>query len=176
MDEFISSLDTVPDFACLTEHWYTVNETDCINLEDYHIISVYARHIMVHGGSVILARNCIEAEEIGNVVDMSIEGHIECASLVSRPSKLVILCIYRPPNGDEKIFLATLSDILNLIFNKFKKYNYILCGDFNINLLDDSLKSRDFKDLLAAFDLTQHIFEPTRITTTSATLIDNFFC
>ena len=50
---------------------------------------------------------------------------------------------------------------------------YIL-GDMNINYLDnDSVLSAKYKELLDSFGFEQLIDEPTRITPTSASLIDH---
>ena len=49
----------------------------------------------------------------------------------------------------------------------------VLCGDFNIDLLQPSLSiTKQFMDLLYVFNLTQHINKATRTTRWSSTLID----
>lgn len=49
----------------------------------------------------------------------------------------------------------------------------VLCGDFNIDLLQPSLSiTKQFMDLLYVFNLTQHINKATRTTRRSSTLID----
>ena len=49
-----------------------------------------------------------------------------------------------------------------------------MAGDFNINLLStNDTVTREYADLLADFQLTQHIKDPTRISGSSATLIDH---
>lgn len=168
-------MNTKPHFVCVTEHWFDANDVSNIHLEKYHVISAYARDTKRHGGSAVLVHQNLEAEEVEALTKMSIEGQIECSAVVGRSLKTVVLCIYRPPNGTEDVFLSTLSDILNHTLNNFKNYNYVLCGDFNINLLNDSISVTNFKDLLQTFDMSQTIFEPTRITVTTATLVDNIF-
>ncbi|XP_046688079.1 WD repeat and FYVE domain-containing protein 3-like [Homalodisca vitripennis] len=55
-----------------------------------------------------------------------------------------------------------------------KKRNFIVMGDFNIDILDDnSPMTRKLADLLGSFGLNWSITSPTRVTTTLATAIDN---
>ena len=48
-------------------------------------------------------------------------------------------------------------------------------GDFNINLLSDDTQSRTWSHSLEAFDFSQLIIEPTRVTAHSATLIGHIY-
>ena len=49
----------------------------------------------------------------------------------------------------------------------------IILGDLNCNILDDTVDSRTLKELCAIFNLTQLVKEPTRITETKRSLIDD---
>lgn len=177
MEETLEEMDKKPEFLCLTEHWYAANEINSMHIDGYTNISKYARTKTIHGGSALLAENSLDdVEEVKEIIEMSVEGEIECSSLVCRSLKIVIVCIYRPPNGSEGVFIEILSDILNKLCNLFRKnYKHIVCGDFNINLLKDSSHAKSFRDLMYSFDMKQTISEPTRITENSATLVDNIF-
>ena len=50
-------------------------------------------------------------------------------------------------------------------------------GDFNINLLNEDVHTptNEFIDLMTSYSFYPSITKPTRITTKSATLIDNIF-
>ena len=48
-------------------------------------------------------------------------------------------------------------------------------GDFNINLLSDDTNGRTWTHSLEAFDFSQLVKEPTRVTAHSATLIDHIY-
>ena len=52
-----------------------------------------------------------------------------------------------------------------------------LMGDFNINLLNEDVHTltNDFLNIMSSYSLYPSITKPTRITSTSATLIDNIF-
>jgi exonuclease III len=62
-----------------------------------------------------------------------------------------IICIYRSPTGDFSYFLNQLESILKKIFKT--STHIILCGDFNINYLDDNPRKNIFDSLLASFGL-----------------------
>ena len=80
--------------------------------------------------------------------------------------------IYRPPNTDVNLFLSALASILEVI-NSENRSCY-LAGDFNIDLLNcKQLHGQSFLDQLFSFGFYPRIDRPTRITDTSATLIDN---
>lgn len=83
--------------------------------------------------------------------------------------------MYRPPDQDIKEFNHFADHILWQITNE-NKLVYIM-GDFNINLMNEDIHAptNEFIDTLASYSLYPSITKPTRITSVSATLIDNIF-
>ena len=83
--------------------------------------------------------------------------------------------IYRPPNTDIKLFIDALKEILENVQSENKVL--YLVGDYNINLLnvDSHSLTADFNDTIYSYGLVPLITRPTRVTETSATLIDNIF-
>ena len=83
--------------------------------------------------------------------------------------------IYRPPNTDFDVFYDNFIDILAKI-NLEKRPTYLL-GDFNIDLLkyDKDPKTQKFLNLLLSNGFYLRIDRPTRITESTATLIDHIF-
>lgn len=138
-------------------------------------ISSFKRGETIHGGSSIYVRNDIEADEAVEIKKKSVEGHIECSSIVSKKLKILMICIYRPPMGDLILFYDILFEILNICQNKFIKYKILICGDFNINLLEESLNSRKLLDIFLVFNFLQTIFQPTRISKNAKSCLDNIF-
>ena len=51
----------------------------------------------------------------------------------------------------------------------------ILMGDFNIDLLKESHAKNTWTGMYSTFELKQTVSEPTRITSTSKTLIDHIY-
>jgi hypothetical protein len=51
----------------------------------------------------------------------------------------------------------------------------IICGDINVNYMDDCLRKRQLEDLLSTFNLRSIIIFPTKIGPNTSTIIDNIF-
>jgi hypothetical protein len=68
------------------------------------------------------------------------------------------------------IFLNKLELVLQMLIVKYK--TLILCGDWNINLLQPSPHTRELNNLLLRYNLKHIVSVPTRITKTTATLLD----
>ena len=86
--------------------------------------------------------------------------------------------IYRPntlPRADLDLFINNLLEIQGKICNENK--TAYLIGDYNINLLKfgSHKKTNDFTDNVISQGFVPYILKPTRITATSATLIDHIF-
>ena len=64
-----------------------------------------------------------------------------------------------------------------MYLDRTNKTIYILCGDYNMNLLniDTNHHTNDFLNLMSTFLFHPLILSPTRITISSSTLIDNIF-
>ena len=98
---------------------------------------------------------------------------VELASRVGK--KLIVGCIYRHHTPILDFTDTFLQGTLEKI-NKERK-NCILLGDFNVDLLkfDTHSETRDYYDLLSANGFRPLILQPTRLSSKSASLIDNIF-
>jgi len=83
------------------------------------------------------------------------------------------MSVYRALTGNFIHFLSSLDSILNLLYNN--SLNFIICGDFNINYLENSNGKLQLDSLLAPYNLQSVANFPTRITNGSHTTIDNIF-
>ena len=92
-----------------------------------------------------------------------------------KSKNIVCGCIYRHPSGNLKEFLAYMEKCLSKL-SKENKEIYI-SGDFNIDLLKLETKSsyEEFYNLLTSFGFLPQITDPTRVTDSTATVIDNIF-
>ena len=119
------------------------------------------------GGVCIYVRNELKV----NIIDLSLPKHpgVEdmWLSVQSHMFPAIIVgCVYRHPKA-----LATSFEHLQDVFRHLcvsKKMFYVL-GDFNDDLL---LKGNKLNGILRNNKLTQVIDKPTRVTSTSATLLD----
>ena len=84
--------------------------------------------------------------------------------------------MYRPPNTDVDEFSDHMSNMVSIL--KTERKSCYLLVDFNLNLLnaDTHSPTLEFIDLMYSDSLFPNINKPTRVTSHSATLIDNIFC
>ncbi|XP_073947822.1 uncharacterized protein [Choristoneura fumiferana] len=157
---------------CITEHWLKQHEL-LLNICNYRIASSFTRKSAIHGGSMIIVKDDYKSKELKNVVQLSIERVIEisCVELENH----IILCVYRPPSSDFCQFEPVMEDALKQVFASSK--SVIVCGDFNVNLLDSANRySGRLLNLFKSFNLFHLFEEPTRVTANTATCLDNIFC
>ena len=93
-----------------------------------------------------------------------------------KKSRLILGSLYRAPNTDQSIFLDEYENFVEEI-KKIPNTEIILGMDHNMDLLKSHLhkKTQQFLNLNLDHDLFPVITRPTRITHSSATLIDNIF-
>ena len=112
--------------------------------------------------------------------DLAIEDTACAESLfveISRPKgeNVVVGVIYRPPNQNIDEFII----FLNSLTAKISKENklFYLMGDFNLNLMNHHCHqlTSEFLDIMYSNMFSPLITHPTRITSNTATLIDNIF-
>ncbi len=169
------------DIIGLTEI-FQVHQDINYNIAGYHPL-IYNTRTGEHGGRGgvgIYVRDHISftyRNDISVFVPHIFESvFIEVNSNSNRP--IVIGTIYRPntaPKADIDIFCHTLSQIIETV--KLENKQLILSGDFNLNLLNFSVhnKTRAFVDDLFSYGFIPLILKPTRVSDTSATLIDHIF-
>ena len=88
---------------------------------------------------------------------------------------IVIGNIYRLPHNNINEFYQCLEKCLVKLSRENKKV--YICGDLNIDLLkiDTAHLDQHFFNLLCCYGFLPHILHPTRVTETTATIIDNIF-
>ncbi|KAA5784729.1 hypothetical protein F3H09_31280 [Pseudomonas aeruginosa] len=104
-------------------------------------------------------------------MSLSVERIIEMACV--ELERFIVVSVYRPPNSLYDFFENIMECVL-LKLSVSNKHVFI-CGDFNINLLENTNATIRFRTLLKSYNLSNLFSEPTRITSTSATCIDNIF-
>lgn len=88
-------------------------------------------------------------------------------------SKHFLICSsYRPPSSDSNWF-TPFEQSLEQTFLEGKEC--IVVGDFNIDLNKSSCKSKSLTDMMEGLNFNQIVTKATRVTNSSATLIDHVF-
>ena len=88
---------------------------------------------------------------------------------------MLIGCFYRPPEGSDYL-PSNFNNIFNNSLAEIDQINkeIILLNNFNLNYKIPKA-DKDFKSIMDMYGFKQLINKPTRVTSTSATIIDLFF-
>ena len=84
---------------------------------------------------------------------------------------IIIIALYRSPTGNFKMFLDKLEYMLTELMKDHK--NIAITGDFNIDFNGTSNELKNLNIIINSLNVKSAIKEPTRISKTSATTIDN---
>ena len=98
------------------------------------------------------------------------------AEITNEKSKNIVCgCIYRHPSANSSTFNVYIRKCLSIL-QKEDKEVYI-SGDFNIDLLKYNSNNyyKEFYDLMTSYVFLPLINDPTRVTETTATIIDNIY-
>ena len=165
--------DNHPDLLLLSETWLTTNSPDPI-IPGY---TIYRgdRHLRKGGGIAILASNklrCTRRNDLSSEIKES--ESITIAVTLRNGTTCLVSSMYRPPNYDTSMFLASYSSMLCAM--KREKPSSIIIGlDHNLDFLKSAKQgpTNDFIEMNLDFGMIPTVTRPTRITKTTATLIDN---
>ena len=80
------------------------------------------------------------------------------------------MCVYRTPDGDFSTFLRSLESVIQKVQARNKWL--ILCGDWNTNFMQESVRLRDMHELLSLHNLVNTVRSSTRVTKDIVSLID----
>jgi hypothetical protein len=79
------------------------------------------------------------------------------AKLHLSQNELCIIAIYRSPSGNLQYFLYKIEEILNMLYSNTTE---IICGDLNINYLNDSSSKHSLDLILASYSLSSIVNFP----------------
>ncbi|PNF35146.1 hypothetical protein B7P43_G09274 [Cryptotermes secundus] len=170
-----SLLPELPHILCITEHHLREFELESSPIEHYKLGAKFCREKLKDGGTCIFIHEFISFITI-NLQEFCKEQDIEvCAIKINLSTSIIcVISIYRSPDGNFQWFLKMIENILNNLYNV--NINFIICGDLNINYLDNNCKKKQqFDTLLSTFNLTSVVNFPTRVQNEVATAIDNIF-
>lgn len=162
------------DILLISEHWQKKDQISEIKLANFKLLNFYCREWSNNGGVAIYKNdNFSENAEKIDLTEFCDEGVLECCGIKIASVKLILVVIYRPPNGNFEEFLSLLHALLTKIVEMSS--DIVIGGDFNVDFSIRNAKSCILEDLLASFNVLITSRVPTRVTAHSATCIDNFF-
>ena len=180
---FLSSIDHTFSVICISETWFYDDMSNVLKIKGYELVNS-PRHGRRGGGSAIYVHNTItyctrddlmltSNPSAGNDNDHSESVFIEILNDTSK--NVIVGNIYRDRRADDNLFIADLDQCLNKISIENKQC--YLSGDFNFDLLrhEEVKMINEFLNTFFNYSMYPLIDRPTRITPTTATLIDNIF-
>jgi hypothetical protein len=171
-------LDTAFDIIILSETWLKPYNVDIYKLDGYN--HEYITRDDKAGG--VLSIYIKDSIQYNLLTDLNINTNdIEMVWLEIKKENLlfekylIIGGMYRRPGSNPNSFIEILSEKLHIIKQMNKQCIY--AGDFNLDLLKykSHNPTNDFINLNFALSYTPQINRPTRITSDTATIIDNLF-
>ena len=179
LSNYLSNLCISPTIVALTETWLKPENEGCYGIPGYNGL-FNSRADRSGGGVSLLIKNglsCNVRDDLTLMTDTAETLFVEFdKNDIGFDQNVIVGVLYRPPNTNISTFNDTLGEILNKI--KVERKSCYLLGDYNINLLnaDKHPSTQEFVDLMYSNNMFPVITKPTRVTSHSATLIDNLFC
>ena len=164
----------------LQETWLDSYSENLVKLPGYKSVFKHKLPSKIGGGLAIFVLNNLNYKRRDDIVFPCEKQHLyDCLFIeikLQNNHKIILGTIYRSPGKNSSV--ALIEDLLKLL-TKLNKENcsLIITGDININLLncDKHLPTSTFLDSCISNGLLPHITLPTRVTHSTATLIDNIF-
>ena len=177
---FISSFNHAFSVISLSETWFNEDGSNLIHFEDYILVNA-PRMGRRSGGVAIYVHNSLSYRIRDDLklcttdMDLPHSESLFIEILSPTTKNTVIGTIYRAHRTDVNLFISDLDRSLNTIAAENK--NCYVSGDFNLDLLLHSENNlvNDFLETFYHNNMYPLIDRPTRVTPSSATLIDNIF-
>nr|CAI5832947.1 unnamed protein product [Callosobruchus analis] len=162
---YIDSSDI--DIITLTETWLNHQiSSETVTLDKYK--SLRADRGSRGGGVGVYIKKIINCRMILSNISDYLEQLWINVKLYDK--SYVIGVVYRPPSSNISNCLTELEDTIVKLLPTSD--NLLITGDLNINILVPDRKTRLLYSFMESFNLAQLVDTPTRITSTSQTLID----
>ena len=185
LKNFISQLainNSLPDIICLQELW-NLHDVSAFSIPGYFPLECTLRTLSQGGGVGFYFKNNLNfkiLKEKSIFIEKIFES-ILAEIWLSDTDKLIVGSIYRPnsklANVTQNQQFEQFSELFNNTLNAFSNCNseLLLCGDFNIDVLQNSTCkfASTYIENLFSNGLLQLITKPTRVSTNSATCIDH---
>ena len=177
LEAYLLNIRTKFSIVGLTETWLNKANDGLYNMQGYTQEKNYRTSKKGGGVSIYIKDNIeyIKRPDL-TVWDKNIESLFIEVKYGDESNKCsVVGVIYRPPNGCVDSFLDHINNMLSKLQRESK--SVYLMGDYNLNLLNTNhSKTSEFIETLFSYSFMPLINKPTRVTQTTATLIDNIFC
>lgn len=159
----------------ISETWLSLQETATADIEGYEMF--YVSRTKRKGGGVALYINKNLRSKKMECMSLVVDDIMECVTVeieIEKGQNIIISSVYRTPGSCIDTFRDQMVGMYSRLNNRKMLF---VCGDFNIDLLNQQCQRNMFEFINSMYSLGLYpsITRPSRITTHSATLIDNIF-
>ena len=164
-----------PDVLILSETWLKNGEEKLVKIKGYKFEGTAREHKKGGGVGILIRDNVIYKNRPDLNANNQNNSYENCfIELKGSKYNIIIGSIYRPPNTDIDQFLDAYNNNLENISHE-KNKELVLGLDHNLDLLKQTIhkKTQNFVEDSLDHSLLPVITKPTRISKSSATLIDN---
>ena len=181
LKNYLATLNLEFSIIGISENWGPIQNIDVQNIPGYSHKYCIRTNGKSGGGVNLYLKKSISYKVTTKLAFQTNDFEslvIEFDKNIFFSKKNIIVCIfYRSSNSSLKLFNEKLDNILDIIHRE-KKYCYIM-GDFNVNCINDfsgvTLYSQQFINMFLSQYHLKLITIPTRVTQSSATLLDNIY-
>lgn len=161
------------DLICLSETWLnsTILNT-ALEIDGYKLFR-RDRYNQRGGGICVFVKSNLSVTVLNNFIPQLTEQL--WLTIKINDISYAIGTFYRPPKQNMDDFINEFEECLGEIVPQYN--NVICCGDFNVDFLQvTSGLTKKLQRSLESFGLKQLVNKPTRLSKTTATLLDLFMC
>ena len=174
----LEAIDNPFHIIAFSETWLKDENVNTVSFEGYE--HIYLTRPTDGGGLSFFVENGLEYSVCNAMTIMSPYMESIFIEITFNQKQYIVGLVYRVPNTNLDNFIDTLNILIEPMKNKFE---VILMGDFNIDLLQDNNCSRKLQNMTQSNYLVPTILEATRVASVirngenhlTETLIDNIF-
>ena len=157
----------------LVETWLKKNNTHCLQIPGYNFVGSHRKCKRGGGVGILITRNLEYRERKDLSLNVPNLESITVEVKTNRDS-LLLCALYRPPNSSDRDFIRNYSRLLRK-FTPDQLSRLIIGLDHNLDLIkhDKHRITNEFIELNLDNHLLPTITKPTRVTRSTATLINN---
>ena len=173
LKETLLKLQNPPDILLLCETWLKSNAENKVDLPGYKCYHKH-RQNKIGGGVSVLVNSKLQSRDRKDLIISTDIFEYVVVELKTHSNNILLVSGYRPPKSNAKTSVKEYGEILKSL--KVHKYHKLIIGmDHNYDLLKSASNTTTSQFLNSNIDneLTPCITKPTRVTTKTATLIDN---
>jgi hypothetical protein len=150
------------DIVCVTEHHLNASEIELTYLPSYILGANFCRETLKNGGACIYIHQDLKFTTV-KVQIWAKEQDLEIADVQIKLKhvKLIIITVYRAPVGNFDYFLCKLDAMLKFLYKV--NIEFLICGDINVNYVENNSKRTQLDEMLRTYNLIIAINFPTRI-------------